>query len=129
LNNATMVRKKKSTEFIDEQKEQTESKRMSVRGLVDGSLLTREAVIKQLPYIIFLTFLILIYIGNRYHAEKVVRKTVELQNEVRELRSEAITTSAELMFISKQSEVTKLVKRKNLELEELEKPPKIIKIH
>ncbi len=73
--------------------------------------------------------MILIYIGNRYHAEKVVRKTVELQNEVRELRSEAITTSAELMFISKQSEVTKLVKRKNLELEELEKPPKIIEIH
>jgi len=129
LNNATMVREKKSIEFIDEQKEQTESKRMSVRGLIDGSLLTREAVIKQLPYIIFLTLLILIYIGNRYHAEKVVRKTVELQNEVRELRSEAITTSAELMFISKQSEVTKLVKRKNLELEELEKPPKIIEIH
>lgn len=126
MNNATMVREKKSIEFIDEQKEQTESKRMSVRGLIDGSLLTREAVIKQLPYIIFLTLLILIYIGNRYHAEKVVRKTVELQNEVRELRSEAITTSAELMFISKQSEVTKLVKRKNLELEELEKPPKII---
>ncbi|MCK4346511.1 MAG: hypothetical protein KAX05_14600 [Bacteroidales bacterium] len=124
-----MVREKKSIEFIDEQKEQTESKRMSVRGLIDGSLLTREAVIKQLPYIIFLTLLILIYIGNRYHAEKVVRKTVELQNEVRELRSEAITTSAELMFISKQSEVTKLVKRKNLELEELEKPPKIIEIH
>lgn len=124
-----MVREKKSIEFIDEQKEQTESKRMSVRGLIDGSLLTREAVIKQLPYIIFMTLLILIYIGNRYHAEKVVRKTVELQNEVRELRSEAITTSAELMFISKQSEVTKLVKRKNLELEELEKPPKIIEIH
>lgn len=124
-----MVREKKSIEFIDEQKEQTESKRISVRGLIDGSLLTREAVIKQLPYIIFLTLLILIYIGNRYHAEKVVRKTVELQNEVRELRSEAITTSAELMFISKQSEVTKLVKRKNLELEELEKPPKIIEIH
>jgi len=129
LNNATMIREKKSTEFIDEQKEQTESKRMSVRGLIDGSLLTREVVIKQLPYIIFLTLLILIYISNRYHAEKVVRKTVELQNEVRELRSEAITTSAELMFISKQSEVTKLVKRKNLELEELEKPPKIIEIH
>lgn len=129
MNNAIMVREKKSIEFIDEQKEQTESKRISVRGLIDGSLLTREAVIKQLPYIIFLTLLILIYIGNRYHAEKVVRKTVELQNEVRELRSEAITTSAELMFISKQSEVTKLVKRKNLELEELEKPPKIIEIH
>ncbi|MCK4466366.1 MAG: hypothetical protein KAU83_11710 [Bacteroidales bacterium] len=124
-----MVSEKKSIEFIDEQKEQTENKRKSVRGLIDGSLLTREVVIKQLPYIIFLTLLVLIYIGNRYHAEKVVRKTVELQNEVRELRSEAITTSAELMFISKQSEVTKLVKRKNLELEELEKPPKIIEIH
>lgn len=129
MNNTTMVREKKSIEFIDEQKEQTESKRKSVRGLIDGSLLTREAVIKQLPYIIFLTLLVLIYIGNRYHAEKVVRKTVELQNEVRELRSEAITTSAELMFISKQSEVSKLVKRKNLELEELEKPPKIIEIN
>ena len=35
-----------------------------------------------------------------------------LQKEVKELRSEAMATSAELMYLSKQSEVLKLVNEK-----------------
>jgi hypothetical protein len=123
-----MVIQKGNIEFIDQQDKQNDSRKRSIRDLINGSLLTKEAVIRQLPYIIFLTLIALIYIGNRYHAEKVIRKTVKLQSEVRELRAEAITTSAELMFISKQSEVSKLVKRRNLELEELVEPPKIIEV-
>jgi hypothetical protein len=71
-------------------------------------------------------FLAILYIGNRYHAEKVVRETVSLQNEVKELRAEAITTSAELMSKSRQSAVAKMVKENDLDLEELVEPPKKI---
>jgi hypothetical protein len=99
----------------------------SLKDFIDGSVLTRDLVIRQLPYIIFLAVLAIIYIGNRYHAEKLVRRSGELQTELKELRAEAITVSAELMDMSRQSEVLKLLRKNNLNLvESLEPPRKIL---
>ncbi len=118
---------KKNIEFIDESKERKELKKVgTLKGLLAGSLLTKERVVKQLPYILFVTALAFLYIGNRYHAEKVVRKNSILQDEVKELRAKSISTSAELMHISKQSEVIKLVKEKELGVKESRTPPKKI---
>jgi len=114
-------------EFIDEQQERKELKFGAVKDLLDGNVLTKDIVVAQIPFIIFLTILAFFYIGNRYHAEKVVRESIILQKELDELRAEAITTASELMFISKQSEVSKLVQSRNLNLvESLEPPKKII---
>jgi len=113
-------------EFIDQTEEQKEIRKGPLKELLDGSLLTREAVVRQLPYILFVTFLAIIYIGNRYHAEKVVRETTILQNQIRELRSESISIAAELMDISKQSEVVVLVQQRGLDLKESVEPPKKI---
>lgn len=122
-----MMKKRKNIEFIDESQERSELKRIgSLKGLLGGSLLTREKVVRQLPYILFLTLLAFIYIGNRYHAEKLVRKNSELQDEVKELRAKAITTSAELMRLSQQSQVMKLIRKKDLGLRQSVTPPKKI---
>jgi len=121
------MKKKKNIEFIDESHERSELKRIgSLKGLLGGSLLTRERVVRQLPYILFLTMLAFIYIGNRYHAEKLVRKNSELQEEVEELRAKAITTSAELMRLSQQSQVIKLIRKKDMGLKQSVTPPKKI---
>ena len=117
---------KGNIEFLEDQDDRKEPRKGSLRDFIDGSVLTREVVIKQLPFIIFVVFLAIIYIGNRYHAERIVRETVVLQNQVKELRSEAITTSAELMSKSRQSVVSKIVKENNLGLEELLEPPEKI---
>jgi hypothetical protein len=69
----------------------------------------------------------IIYIGNRYHAEKVIRELTNLQFEVKDLRAESITTASELMFISKQSEVVKMIEENQLDLKESVKPPIKIK--
>lgn len=116
--------KKKNIEFIDQNLEQDEIRITSLKDVIDGSLLTRKAVLRQLPYVLFLTFLAVFYIGNRYHAEKVARKAVEMKKEVKELRARSITTSSELMQISKQSQVARMVGAEGLDLEELEKPPR-----
>ena len=94
-----------------------------VKGILDGSLLTNTNVVKQVPYIFFLTILALIYISNRFHAEKVVREKDALQKEIKEMHSEAITTASEYMELSRQSEVSKLVREKGLDLEESTTPP------
>ena len=116
----------KNIEFIEDQNFQKEARKGSFRNFIDGTVLTREIVIKQLPFIVFIVFLAIIYIGNRHHAEKVVRETVNLQNEVKELRSEAITTSAKLMSRSRQSEVVRMVQENELGLKELVNPPEKI---
>ena len=122
-----MSDKGKNIEFIDESQERKELKRVgTLKGLLAGSLLTRERVVRQLPYILFLTLLAFIYIGNRYHAERLVRQNSRLQDEARELRAKAISTSAELMHLSKQSEVIRLIRKKGLGLEESVTPPRKI---
>jgi hypothetical protein len=115
-------------EFVEEKVEKKTSQRSgSVKDFIDGSVLTRDFVVRQLPFIIFLALLAILYIGNRYHSEKLVRRTSELQIELKELRAEAITVSAELMHMSRQSEVLKLLRKNNLDLvESLEPPRKIV---
>ena len=124
-----MSKDNETVEFIEEQLEKPKEKKSSVglKDILTGSVLTSEMVSKQLGYIFFLSFLAVFYIANRYKYEKLARKEKELQIEVRNLRAESITTAAQLMFISKQSEVAKLCEIRGLELKESVVPPKKIK--
>lgn len=72
---------------------------------------------------LFLTLLLVIYIGNRYHAERVIRETLNLQTELKELRAKSISTASELEYMSNQSQVARLVEQKNIGLKYSEKPP------
>ncbi len=86
--------------------------------------ITKEYAVELLPFIIFLGFLGILYISNTYYAEKTTRKIDKINNELKELRSEYITSKSDLMFKSKQSEVAKTVEL--MELKESVVPPKII---
>jgi cell division protein FtsL len=86
-------------------------------------MITEKIILNNLWYVLLLTVLAAVYIANRFHAEKITRETTRLTREVRELRSESLSTSADLMYLSRQSEVYKLVKEKGLNLEELKTPP------
>lgn len=102
-------------------------KRVRVKEIIDGTILVRENVRKQLPFLLFLTFLGIVYIGNRFHAERMVRQIEQLKVEVNNLRSEQITTTSELMNISRPSEVAALVEAKGMGLKESMEPPKKLK--
>ncbi len=115
--------KQKNIEFVDSKKESDELKGRSVRDILNGSLLTRGIILKNIGFIIWLTFLGIVYIGNRYHAEKVARAMTDLQSEVKDLRAESITTAAELMYVSRQSIVIQMVKNNKLDLQESVQPP------
>ncbi len=114
---------RKNIEFVNEQQEKKDYRKAKFRDVLDGSLLTRDNVISQLPFVLFLTLLLIIYIGNRYHAERVIRKTLNLQTELKELRAKSISTASELEYLSNQSQVARLVEQKNIGLKYSEKPP------
>jgi hypothetical protein len=94
-----------------------------IKELLSGSMVSEKIILKNLGYISLITFLAAVYIGNRFHAEKITREETKLQREVKDLRAEALSTSAALMYISKQSEVYSMVREKGLNLEELKTPP------
>jgi hypothetical protein len=94
-----------------------------LKELLSGSMVSEKIILKNLGYISFVTMLAAVYIGNRFNAEKVTRESTRLQREVKDLRSESLSTSADLMYVSRQSEVYRLVKEKGLNLEELKTPP------
>jgi len=94
-----------------------------MKELLSGSMISEKIILKNLGYISFVTLLASIYIGNRFHAEKITRETTRIQREVKDLRAEALSTSADLMYVSRQSEVFRMVREKGLNLEELKNPP------
>ena len=94
-----------------------------LKDLISGSMVTEKIILKNLGFILLLTILGAIYIANRFHAEKLTRETSSIQREVKDLRSESLSTSAALMYASKQSEVFRLVRERELNLEELREPP------
>jgi hypothetical protein len=94
-----------------------------IRELLSGSMVSEKLILKNLGYISLITLLSAVYIGNRFHAEKITRQTTRLQREVKDLRAESLSTSADLMSVSRQSEVYSNVREKGLNLEELKSPP------
>jgi hypothetical protein len=110
-----------------EEKKEEKTKKVStgtlLKNLISGSTVTDKIILKNLGYLLMLTLLGAIYIANRFNAEKLTRETTRLQKEVKDLRSESLSTSADLMYASKQSEVFRLVREKELNLLELREPP------
>jgi len=117
-----MSREKRNIEF--DQTIEDKEKSFSLRDLLDGNVLTRKAVLKQSRFILLLVLIAFLSIANRNHAEKTVIQLNRLQSDVKELRARSISTSSELVRISRQSEVIRLVTRYELGLEENLEPPK-----
>ncbi len=117
-----MSKEKKNIEF--DQSIEEKEKSLSFRDLIDGNVLTRKAVLKQTRFILLLVLIAFLSIANRNHAEKTVIHLNRLQSDVKELRARSISTSSELVQISRQSEVKHLVNTYELGLEENLEPPK-----
>ncbi|MEN8119786.1 MAG: FtsL-like putative cell division protein [Bacteroidota bacterium] len=102
----------------------------SFREIINGDFFAREQLMKNLWYILFVVFLTVIYIYNKYQTENVLIDIIETQKEVKELRAYSVSNANELMSLSKESEVISLVRKKKLDIEELKKPPEkiIIKV-
>ena len=75
-----------------------------LKELLSGSMVSDKILLKNFWYILMLTILGAIYIANRFNAEKITRESNKLSREVRDLRAEALSTSADLMEASRQSE-------------------------
>lgn len=97
----------------------------SLQSILGGGFLTREDTTKHFPFLLFLAFIGVIYIGNSYYAEKNIRRIERLQREVKELRYEHIYVKSLRVSKSRQSEIAKELSGKGIK-ESTVPPQKII---
>jgi hypothetical protein len=71
--------------------------------------LNAEKATSALPFVLFLAFLGMLYIGNMHLAEKNIRDIAKMSKEVKELTWDYKTAKAELAFKSTLSEIAKRV--------------------
>ena len=87
--------------------------------------LNYQSIVKQIPFFLFLALLAVIYIYNGHYADKTIRQINRTAKEVKELQYEYKTVKSEVMFRSKQSELTKAVEP--LGLKELTASPVVLR--
>ena len=87
---------------------------IAIRRLLDGSLLTNEHVVRNIPLILFMTLLGIIYITNSATAERNRRELLNSTEELKELRYKYISTKSSVMFLSNQSQISKRLKDKGI---------------
>jgi len=74
-------------------------------SLLNGTFLTRENVLGNMPFILFCAGLMILYISYGYSTERIVRDLDRTDSELKELRSEYITVRARLEKQEQQSHV------------------------
>lgn len=79
----------------------TGQKRRSMLGFRLPSLM------KNVTYVAFIGFLGLVYIFNSHYAEKNLRKTKQLENQIREAKWEYMSIKSDIMQKSTRSEIIK----------------------
>jgi hypothetical protein len=97
----------------------------SLNTLFSGTFLSNDNVLKHIPFILFLSVIAILYIANGYWADDKVRQVNKLNAQIKDFRSEYISTKSDLMFVSKQSEVAKAVEKLGLK-EPIVPPMKIV---
>ncbi|HUX85088.1 MAG TPA: FtsL-like putative cell division protein [Chitinophagaceae bacterium] len=81
-------------------------------------------IVHNLPFILYLALLALLYIANGHYTDKNIREINSTTHQIQDLRWQYLNIKSDLMFKSKMSEVAKSVAP--FGLKELEAPPAVL---
>jgi hypothetical protein len=97
----------------------------TLSSFMSGRFLTSDTTMRYLPFVLFIAFLGLCYIANGYYAQSKDRELDKLNGEIKELRSQYVIAKSKLMYISKESEVSRIASPMGIK-ESLIPPDKIV---
>jgi len=117
---------KKIVDAVRGSEDFSDIKSSTVRDILNGNILTKKFFQKQYGLIIMIAVLVFLYVDNRYQCENQQAREIELKKKIQDVKYESLTISAELMEISRQSNVMKKVNESGLPLVESTTPPIVI---
>lgn len=91
-----------------------------------GSVLSQDEFTRRLPVLVYIVFLMLLYIANGFHIQHKHSELDRITDELKQLKTEAVTTSAVRMTLTRQSEIERLLKERNIPLTLEGMPPHTI---
>ena len=91
-------------------------KKKSKRILDPENYIRLDWMVRHGRFMIFLFFVIILYIFNSHYSVKTQFSIKKLDEEIKELNSEYIILKSEIMNLSKQSEVAKMVEADSLKI-------------
>ena len=124
-----------SNKFKEKKEEKVKTKKVrkpnkvarSFMDVLNGNVLTKDYVIQNLPFIVFITALMLVYIGMGYNIDKNTRLINALEEENLDLRTEEIAVKTEYNVVSGQSQVADSTSKIGL-VEARDEAPNIIAV-
>jgi hypothetical protein len=120
----TEIQEEEANEAVVEETPKQEFPENWFTTFLSKGVISTETATSALPFVLFLAFLGMIYIGNMHMAEKNIRDIDKLSKEVKELGWDYKTTKADLAY---KSTLTEVIKRADtLGLKEPIAPPQKI---
>jgi predicted membrane protein len=88
------------------------SKRVSggVIKIIDGTILTEKAFLKQVPFLLYLFAIAVLYIGINFYSNKKLYEIENANDDLKELWHEYITTSVDLIQYTQVSNISDILK-------------------
>lgn len=96
----------------------------SLTTLFGGGFLDNPKIVRQIPFLFFLSLAGLFYIANGYWADDKIRQMNKLTNELKELRTEQVSVQSELESVTNEVKIAQQAQA--IGLVESRTPPKKI---
>jgi len=100
----------------------------SFKSVIAGDVFSSEKIEKHVFYMLFAVLLVIIYIGNGYHAYTLDKQNKRIDKEIKELRAEFVSTQATLIEKMKYTNIQKQIAEKAIDIQEIKNPPYTISI-
>ncbi len=117
---------KKIAETIKGNEDFSDIKSSTLRDVINGNILTKKFLKKQYGLLILIAVLAFAYVDNRYYCETQQARVIELKKQIQDVKYESLTISAQLMKITRQSNILNMVNERGLNLKESNTPPVVI---
>ncbi|OAV64963.1 hypothetical protein Barb7_02131 [Bacteroidales bacterium Barb7] len=98
-------------------------KKLTLIYILGGGILKEDFIVKHTKMIVFIVILMFVFISNRYTCIQQLKDIDRLQQQLKDVRLEALSVSSELTGSSRRSQIESLVEEQGIELEAAKTPP------
>lgn len=98
----------------------------SLGYFLSGSIFFKTFIRQHWRLIILFVVLVMFYISNRYYYERLLAKEVKLKKELKDIKFESLTISAQLTAMGRRTYILDHIRSKGLLLQESFGPPIVV---
>ncbi len=100
---------------------------MSLKSILGGDILANDFFRRQTKLMILIMVFVIFYISNRYSCQQQLIEIDRLEQQLTDIKYDALTRSSELMEKSRQSRIEEYISTQESDLQTATNPPYLIK--